>query len=196
MTYPDLALKQLDCLAEAIEYTTPTDHLQPSPNDLDALGAKLLHQTLAVRGFKLLSDTWHQNPYNILFDAEDILRHAFILEYMCKARFSPAIGHVKWHAGCQSIIGIERVEVLWVEASSEYEVWRDWEYALKIRLLWKEQVDLREAHKQIGLWMAKRQTAEKAIQDWTIRIRELEAKIQAVTASAQQFSHNPEPPQT
>jgi len=196
MNYTDFALEQIDRLAEAIEYTTPTDHLQPSPNDLDALGAKLLHQTLAVRGFRLLSDTWHQNPYNILFDAEDILRHAFILEHMGKARFSPAIGHVNWHAGGQSIIGIERVEVLWVEASSEYEVWRDWEYTFNIRLLWKEQVDLREAQKQIRLWTAKRQAAEKAIQDWTIRVRELEAKIQAATASAPPSSHNPEPPQT
>lgn len=98
-------------------------------------------------------------------------------EHMGKARFSPAIGQVKWHAGGDCIVGIERVEVIWVQASSEYEIRRDWPEAANIRLRWYKQVELREAHKQIGLWTAKRQEAEKAIQDWTVRAMEIEAKL-------------------
>lgn len=175
--YAERALSSVERLAEALEAARPTTHLDPPPRELDGLGARLLQATLHAHGLKTLSEAWAEFPYQALFDAEDVLRHALVLEALSKAAFTPRVGDVSWQAGGDCVVGIEPVRVDWVAEVDGRQLARDARLAVEICRRWLAQGEILEAARQVELWEAKGREAREAAAAWAARLAGLRAAL-------------------
>jgi hypothetical protein len=114
----------------------------------DALLARCLHVTLAKHKSSTLQDAWSQRPYQIVGDAEDILRAACILEGMGKLRLDPPVKDLTFTKAVGSKID-QWAKVLWVEDVSDDALWRAWDYATLERAAWFRRADVYEARSTI-----------------------------------------------
>lgn len=177
-------MDSIDSLQDAAQQLQPT-RVDPHPSTLDELGAKLLHATLAV---VKPTDLWQagssrSSVYALLFDVYDVLRHAFILEQLGKARFSTPILQVKWSWSVG--FSMDAVTVEWVDPNvSEDTFWGLWGQALEILKRWNLQLEIQEADEKIRDIRATQQRLDASLASWRKHKAKLEEKLSCTPKGA------------
>lgn len=87
-------------------------------------------------------------PYTILFDAQDLIPHAFILEQMGKARFSIPVSEIQWTWGRGFSFG-GPVLVEWVEQASTHMEYVYGKLAHPILMRWRCQGEIKRANDEL-----------------------------------------------